>query len=102
MASNTELFRKEFRAWLDANANRIVGVGRTSDRCPIATYLVSRTGQHWVVSRRECVEQSQRARRGDFHTPRWARDFIKVIDKQVMGHNVTGAEALYLLDEAVK
>lgn len=101
MARNTFLTRKGFRGHLAAHADNVVGRSRSSTDCPIATYLDGHTGELWYTSARECVEIEHPL--VDFNTPRWARDFIKTLDREFpQANNVLGHEALYILDETVK
>lgn len=109
MGRNTELTRPQFREFLTRNADFVVGQSRESILCPIATHLTDRTGKLWRVSMRECVSYRNWLRLGtqgfesDFNTPRWARDFIKLVDSSFSKHqDILGREALQILDEAVR
>lgn len=111
MAKNRYLKRPEFRQYLAAHKDEVVGVTRDSQACPISSFLADETRRTWNVSTLACVPQvdaesgeDQFNLNHEFRPPRWARDFIFAVDyyfgrKHV---SITGADALYVLDEAVR
>lgn len=109
MARNRYLRRDTFRQFLVEAGDDVVGVTRRSRECPVATHLEKLTNRTWNVSALACVPQvtaesdeDQFDLRHEFKPPRWARDFIRALDKHYLGWiEVTGNQALYVLDEAV-
>lgn len=114
MRRNVILDRRDFAEFLRDRADAPVGMARSSDDCPLARFLMEKTGVYWYVSARGCypdpnsdaVERESKlgpAAQG-FNTPRWARDFIHVLDREFRGirSEVIGAEAWSILVEAVR
>jgi len=105
MARNKYLRRGGFRDYLKASGDSLAFVTRDSNLCPVATYLSDQTRREWNVSPLACLPQVDTEVEGhEFRPPRWARDFIHALDSYfgTKPKRITGNEALYVLDEAVR
>lgn len=104
MARNRYLTRQGFRQFLADNADVSVGRSRTIDDCPVSLYLEDVTKRVWHASPLQCVPQvDAEVEENEFRTPRWAKDFIHKFDREFPTPvSVTGAEALYILNEMVR
>jgi hypothetical protein len=87
------LDRAEFRAWLEAQGDNVVGKARKCDDCPIVRYLHTRTNAEDI----EADTDEFIINDDSYHTPDWASDFIEEIDS-TSGVYVRGAYALEVLD----
>lgn len=99
-----ELKQEEFRKWLlSLPPDDIVGEASRCYACPIAKYLLAKTGALAAsVSR---VSYLLEFAEDEFSTsqvlPKWASKFIDQVDDLDYGEGVTGQEALTILDGLV-
>lgn len=100
--------RGNLRAWLTNIDNGVAGYRAKSFMCPIATYLgdgedridevrvYNRYTSFWII---DDGVINNRVKFNDFHNPRWVQLFIKGIDSLAPQWEITGNEALAVLDE---
>lgn len=99
---NSVLHRQNFREYLQANADFVVGNARVASRCPLSTYLTDKTGELWEVNPFACVRTATDINSDErsFRSPAWAKRFIVALDTHFSARrDVLGSEALYVLDE---
>ena len=93
------LDRNEFRAWLEASGNRIVGRTVTETCCPIATFLRRQKGMKrpWVGIKDFTIDDLTGPLK---RLPAWATRFICEIDSYggLAPVKVRAKEALRVLD----
>ena len=95
-SSESVLDRVVFRLWLEAHRDEIVGRTCDEGRCPLARWLSETQGLAMIVDGDEC-----RTCDGSMypvpHTD-WSGEFMYVLDVMYPLSEVTGAQALLVLD----
>src|SRR5262245_53338991 len=89
-----------FRAWLQGRRpHSVVGMCGATDGCPLATFVVAKTGTPYisvgtysVLFGRDMVSASQ------VRLPYWAAQFVDAVDRLGLGRVVCASEALSVFD----
>jgi len=89
-----------FRAWLqDQSPYSVAGVCGLPDGCPIAAFLLARTQADYVsVGVYSVILGHDEVTAHQHILSRWCTLFVSAVDKAGLGHLVTAAEALDVVD----
>lgn len=89
----SKITRSEFEQWLSSKTqDEIVGITAHPSGCPVANYLYEKTGIKYSVAPSVVL--------GEINyepTPSWMEKFIRMIDANPSGKEVTAAQCLQLL-----
>ena len=89
--------RAHFRAWLQARASKGVGYAGCETACPLSNWLYDRYGVRYVVSIQAYWPEGLRA---DYTVlPAWCQSFVRSLDVTYPLNEVSGQQALTVLDE---
>jgi len=89
-----------FRVWLeDQSPYSVAGVCGLPDGCPIAAFLLARTQADYVsVGVYSVILGDDEVNARQHMLSRWCTLFVSTVDKAGLGHLVTAAEALAVVD----
>lgn len=89
------LRRDEFRAWLEANEQAVVGRPGFMNGCPLAKFLQESKSHKMATVGWSLFNLGRKTR----HLPRWASRFAQKVDKRYASNTlIRGRQALRILD----
>jgi hypothetical protein len=99
MNSDYPITEAEFRTWLEARRDSVVGATCIPWECPVSA-CVTNAGYKNVDVLVEYTYHAAKRKSGSFVNPDWVKQFITKLDNDAQGMalEVTGAEALAILD----